>query len=171
MFLIAQGGPEGKGILIALGAFLGVFWCSLWKIMCLRCCCHRRRICAQKKAQARLEQQTKRRKRRGSDPDEFETDFHHVNTQVRTFATMNSSRLMTSGARAMDQARFRPVVIITLRYGSPLLTWPAVRQLADGGAPVSTEMPFVTHRPLTLIGHCLPWRLFYYLSPRRNALM
>ncbi|XP_028968114.1 uncharacterized protein LOC100903233 [Galendromus occidentalis] len=83
VYLIAQEGTEGKGILVALGGFLGMFWCSLWKIMCLRCCCHRRRICAQKKAQARLEQQTKRRKRRGSDPDEFETDFHHVNTQVR----------------------------------------------------------------------------------------
>ncbi|XP_022657692.1 uncharacterized protein LOC111248888 [Varroa destructor] len=92
VYLISEGGAEGKGILVALAAFLALFWLALWKIMCLRCCCHRRRICAQKKAQARLAQQqqqasSKRRsagKRRGStDPEEFETDFHHVNTQVR----------------------------------------------------------------------------------------
>ncbi|OQR68090.1 hypothetical protein BIW11_13128 [Tropilaelaps mercedesae] len=90
VYLINEGGSEGKGILVALAAFLALFWLALWKIMCLRCCCHRRRICAQKKMQARLEQQqisSKRRsgsKRRASaDPEEFETDFHHVNTQVR----------------------------------------------------------------------------------------
>lgn len=92
VYLISTGRSEGEGILVALAAFLALFWLALWKIICLRCCCHRRRICAQKKAQARLEQQQmngKRRaggKRRGStDPEEFETDFHHVNTQVSTF--------------------------------------------------------------------------------------
>lgn len=80
VYLIAQTPMEAKGLLVALVAFLGVFWCSLWKIMCLRCCCHRRRISKQKKA---MKMETKRRKRMGSDNEEQFEDFHHVNTQVR----------------------------------------------------------------------------------------